>query len=423
KEEVWERWTESEDAWDYYIRGRKEAFRYGGYGERALRTGLALLNKALELDSNFALPYANMASINGRLYHFGFELSDSIKSLSKRLAERAGELSEHVWVSNWPLARYYYFCEKNHDSALYYYEKAYRGDKNHVDYLACAHHCLRRMGRWQEAYDYMARIVELEPKAEWYKLDLAANCFYMHRYEEAETLLKDAIDLSPSYWEANSVLFRLYLMWQGDFEKARAVVRQSEGFIDSTRWTILLDWITNLEEGYAQATDVITMPPRDSLNYHYGLGMTYFRMGKIDSSRIHFRHMRNQYDRDVERLRTDADLNRSYARMFAGLGERELAIEHMNKALELIPPDKDALTHSDLFTFYPDIFALLGDTKTQVAYFDSLLSMPNRHTGLGLLLVDPDYKKAVLHPDFKAIMTKHADAIQWRLYETRFGSL
>jgi tetratricopeptide (TPR) repeat protein len=268
----------------------------------------------------------------------------------------------------------------------------------------------------------MTRVVELEPKVEWHKLDLAQDCFFLHRYQEAETLLNEAIAMSPGYWEAYEQLFKLYTRWQGDFEKARVVVQQSEEFIDSTMWVSYLDDLAEVESNYAHATSGITMPPLDSFDYHYNLGLANYSMRDIDSSRLHFGYMRDHYDGDVDRLKDDAWLNRDYALMFAGLGEQELAIKHMNRALELFPRGRYAWAYSDMFTSYIDLFGLLANTEMQVAYMDSVLSMPNRAIGLGWILVDPDFREAVHHPDFKTLMANHADSIQWRLYEKRYGS-
>jgi len=422
KKEVWERWTDSEEAWDYYRRGGKEAYRYGGYGEKPLRTGLALYNKALDLDSNFALPYVALADIYGRLYSFGFDRSDSIKALSLRSAQKAAELSDHVWVSNFPFGRYHAQVTREWEKALDYYEKAYRGDKNHAEYLNYAHHILRRMGRWEEAYDYMKRVVELEPKGEWHIYDLACDCFYMHRYAEAESLFIETITLSPTYWEAYSQLFVLYAKWHGDLEKAKALVKQSEGFIEPERWDLLMGWIGPADGKPVDKFKGISMPPMDSLNYHYSLGLVYSSLKKTDSARLHFEYMSNFYNRREDDLDKNPGLNKSFAQMFAGLGDREQAIAHMDKAMAMTPYNQDALRHANLLSGYLDMFQILGDTESQIKTLDSVLSIPSRF-GLGWMIIDPDYIETVLHPDFMMVMEKHADSVHWRLYNEKVGSL
>ena len=147
----------------------------------------------------------------------------------------------------------------------------------------------------------------------------------------------------------------------------------------------------------------------------------FFSMGKIDSSRFHYNQMKQHYDKYKNQLESNPQLNSSFAKMFAGLGERKLALEHMETAMEIMPLSRDALVSSGLFTSYLDVFFLLGETKTQVAYVDTILSKPN-NIGLGWILVDPDYRKAVEHPDFLNIMEKHADSIQWHLYRERYGT-
>ncbi len=415
RKQVWERWTASADAWDYYRRAGNEAYRYGGYGEKPLRTGLTLYKKALELDSNFALPYVELADIYGRLYSFGFDLSDSIKALSLHCAEKAAELSDNVWVKNFPFGRYHAQTTKNREKALEYYEKAYRGDKSNSGYLNYAHHMLRRMGRWDEAYDYMKRVVELEPKAEWHIYDLASDCFYMHRYAEAESLFQEVIALSPGYWEAYQQLFELYVLWHAELDKATNLVKQSEGFIEPDRWESLLGWIGPAVGKPADKLKGISMPPMDSMTYHLNMGLAYFSMKMRDSARVHFEHMSIFYDERKNELDDNPWLNGSFAWMFAGLGDREQAIAHMEKAMELLPYDNDALGYADMLIRYVDMFRIMGDIPSQIEILDSLMTISSQF-GLGWAIIDPDNRETILHPDFKKVMEKHADSVHWRLY-------
>lgn len=417
RKEVWEGWTTSPEAWDLYLRGHQETYRYGGYGEQPLRLGLIYLQKALALDSNFSLAWVEITDVYGRLYGFGFDRTDSIKALCWTAAQKALQLSQNPWIRNWPMERYYAQCAKDWDRAFEHLKEAYPNRENDADYLNYSHHVLRRMGRWQEAYENLSKAIELEPKGlPMAKYDLAWDCIYLRRYEEAERRLKEVIADRPDFWYAYDRLFRLYCQWQGDIEKARKVVAQSKGFIDAGNWSTDLKWI-----GDIPATEGISLSSMDTLDYHYALGYAYFSQGKRDSARYHFEQMRRQYDERREQLRTNPWLNQSFAIMFAGLGERELALEHMRKAMDLLSPDKDAIDGAELYAQFIDMFRLLGDVKGQLQILDSELTMPCSY-GLGWFIIDPDFKPLVLDPEFKSIMEKHADSIQWALYRKRVES-
>ena len=424
RKEIWEAWHTSAKVWKLYLRGNMEAYRYSGYGEQSLRLGLVYLHRALALDSNFSLAWVRLADVYGRLYQFGFERNDSTKALCWHAAERASQLSKNKWVRNWPLSRYYYQCERDWPKALQYLQEAYRGRESESEYLNYSHHILRRMGRWQEAYDNLSQVILLEPKSfAAATFDLAADCVYMRRYEEAERFYIEMIEAQPDFWDAYDQLFILYCIWQGDFEKARKVVEQSKGLVNAANWSVNLKWIADAENNYVNATEGISLASMDTLDYHFALGTAYFSQGKRDSARYHFEQMRQQYDSRRELLQTDPQLNWVFACMFAGLGEREQALDHMQKALNLLSPEKDALAGSDFYCGFIDMFRLLGDSKGQLEILDSAMSMPGMQGGLGWFLVDPDYRALVLDPGFKSIMEKHADSIQWRLYRERLATL
>jgi tetratricopeptide (TPR) repeat protein len=272
------------------------------------------------------------------------------------------------------------------------------------------------MGKWDEAYDYMKRVVELQPRVEWHIFDLACDCVYMRRYPEAESLFTQVIALKPDYWEAYEQLFRLYCHWKGDIKKARDLVAQSEGFVDDTRWTGLLAWVDMAENSYSERPKGITIPPYDSLMYHYNLGLYYLSARKRDSAKDHCQYWIDRYDSLLNRYKDSPQIHSRFAYMYAATGNREKAIAHMDTSIALLSIDLDALEGADLMQGYVDIYKLLGDNKTAIAYLDSILSIPS-NLGLGWFLVDPDYKDMVHHPDFIQVLHKHADSIQWALYD------
>ncbi len=422
KKEIWERWSTTQEAYDLYLRGWRAATRFGGYGEKPLRTGARLMERAIALDSGFVLPYCQLADIYGRLYFFSFERTDSIKALSLWCAQQADSLSEGAWISNFPMGRYYYLCEKDYQKALDFYDKAYKGNKKNADYLNYAHHCLRRMGRWEEAYDYMSRVVELQPRVEWHIFDLATDCVYMRRYPEAESLFTEVIALKPEYWEAYELLFQLYCFWQGDLDKARDLVAQSEGFIDESRWTGLLAWIDMAESDYSEKPKGLTVPPYDSMSYHLALGMYYRSARKQDSARIHCQYWIERYDSLLQRRKGNPNFFRNAALAVAIVGNRARAIALMDTSISLLSVETDALEGANLKMGYVELYNMLGDEKTAIAYLDSLLSIPST-VGLGWFMVDPDFKDMVNQPDFIKIMNKHADSIQWALYNEKVKKL
>src|SRR5207245_3777048 len=74
--------TRNLQAYDYYLRGN-EYLRRGG-DERFQRTALRMYEKAVELDSAFALAYAMVSRMRSRLYLFHYDRSPEGLAAAKR---------------------------------------------------------------------------------------------------------------------------------------------------------------------------------------------------------------------------------------------------------------------------------------------------------------------------------------------------
>jgi serine/threonine protein kinase/Tfp pilus assembly protein PilF len=415
KAAIWAKWTNSEEAYDYYLRGIEEAGQQERYFENTLRTGINLLQKAIALDTTFALAYAHISKYYSRLYLFGFARSDSIKALAYEAAENAARLSDNNWLKNDAFGDYYYRCFKDYRKALEYYDKAYMDHENDAEYLNTTHHVLRRMGEWDEAYQRMKRAIELDPKWPIYKYELAKDCFSMRRYEEAEQLYLEYLELQPNLERAYLDLFNLYCLWQGDIEKAQSVIKKSEGFIDSSFWHELIVWAGSAEGNYDELLNSITVPPYDSASYYLNRSIVYFSMGKRDKMQACSDSISKFVNQWLEKYPNNPDVNYYAAVREAGWGNREQALVYANKMRELSPISRDAYNGYQNALRHADIYLLLGDIEPQIALIDTLLSIPGEF-GLGWLLVDKSMQHTVRHSKFKEIMDKHADSIQWELY-------
>ena len=79
-----------------------------------------------------------------------------------------------------------------------------------------------------EKQEYQKRVVELEPKREVVKYELANLYYRLRRYEEAEQLYREVLSIGPDFWSAYLQLFRLYVSWHGDLEKVKVEHHRKE---------------------------------------------------------------------------------------------------------------------------------------------------------------------------------------------------
>jgi TolB-like protein/predicted Ser/Thr protein kinase/Flp pilus assembly protein TadD len=419
KEAVWARWSESEEAYDYYL--RVWDVRGGQHEKQANLLRINLLHKAIELDTNFALAYATIAEQYGFLYAHRQIFEDSIKQLCRYYAEKAARLSDHRWVKNFPIGRYYAMCEDDHEKALQYYDLAYGGNKNHPRYLHLAHGRLTRMGQWEKAYEYMTRCIELEPAEEWHKWSLGNDCHAMRRYEEAEKLYKEFLRVRPEVYVGNLNLTYVYINWKSDIESAREVIAQTEGLVDAQRWKHRLVDFDVCEGNLNEARKRLSIPYFDSTSYYGYMAWICRVQGDTIMARVYVDSLLPLAEDNVKQNPNDNRARGHLGRIYALLGRRDEALSECREAARIMPVSRDAERGHDPLLSYLDAYTFLEEYDSSIMILDSVLSMP-AYFGLGQILIDPDYSDLINHPKFEEIMEKHADTAQWRVYNERFGS-
>ncbi len=419
KTAVWARFTDSEAAWDYYLKGQNY-FRIDSYSKKYLLLALEMYNKALEIDSTFARSYSMKAQIYNRMYFHYLDRSDSCKTIAKANIDKAFEMEQfHPFASNarWVLGDYYYRFERDYEKALQQFEVAFEGygGQNNPWYHYSAHNCLRRMGRWEEAYDHMKIMADAEPMDAVAQYDFASTCESMRKYEEAEEIYKKAIELKPDYFHSYYRLAYMYLRWQGNIEKAREVIDDSWNRIeDTTRW----DWLLvslNVMEGDFEA--LLSEPASFSSKAWF-----YWVQDKIDTSKIYWDSMLIETDEYFENNIPTSNEIGYYGVIQARLGNREKALENVQKAMNMMPMSKDAFDGMNNIIALFDCYVHLKDFDKAIEQAEKILQTP-AYFDLGMLLLDQDMRHLIKVPDFSRLVQEYGNEYHKELYEEKVGPL
>jgi TolB-like protein len=171
--------TENLDAYDYYLR----ANNYGGPGG-ALKA-IELLNKAIELDSTFALAFA-MKSVSHSFFAFLNESGFSEHTRPARQAyKRAFEIQPDLAAAHLARGVYYNLIERDYDKALREFELARKGHVEEAWILGATAMVKLRQGKWNEAIALSEQAIQLDPQSRGMGMTIFQACWYTHQYEKA----------------------------------------------------------------------------------------------------------------------------------------------------------------------------------------------------------------------------------------------
>ncbi len=184
------------DAYDCYIQGRS---LYRQKTEETDQKAIELLERAIELDPEFADPYSILGAIHGINWAYSSWGIDPLERIlyGRKLIKKALLLNNNLPRAHAHLAWTYL---STHDFNLVneHFEKALLQNGNDPDILLLRAYAIMYMGESSESIRICKHLMELNPKhPDWYMDVLGGAHFIMRNYEKALELLLKVEDLFP----------------------------------------------------------------------------------------------------------------------------------------------------------------------------------------------------------------------------------
>jgi adenylate cyclase len=193
--------TDSFDAYDVYLQGLAKFYQYGD--RFATAEALRLFNRAIEIDSNFALAYSHASHCyaHAKTNRWSSDTEDEIAEAS-RLAWRALELGkDDAWVlcgSGWSLA----FVCRDLGIGISLLDRALVLNSNLAEAWRCSGWMRNWFGDPNLAIDHLARAMRLSPLGRWLEdiqSGIAHAHYFLNRYDEAASRAAMAMRNNPNF--------------------------------------------------------------------------------------------------------------------------------------------------------------------------------------------------------------------------------
>jgi eukaryotic-like serine/threonine-protein kinase len=288
------RHTESPEAYRLYLLSRREANRATADGSRK---ALEYARQATERDPSYALAYAALADSYawlGEAYELPYGLAFSrakaaaLKALEldETLAEAHSALARAVLYADWDWAR----MERGHRRAI---ELSPSSPDAHQGYG----HYHMNFGSTREAIAQEKQAVELDPLSPWRHVGLFFAYYFARQYDLALGPLREAMVLDPGFPP------HFFLAW----------IHREQGMYDKA----IDEFKKDAEKG------------GNRLHTHTlgHLGNTYARAGRVREARECIRELK-------KRMAAESVGEFEVGLVHAGLGEKDLAFQYLERAYE-----------------------------------------------------------------------------------------
>lgn len=403
--------TENLDAYQAYLRGRY----FIGRAHFSLETwnqAVQNFQQAVEIDSSFALAYAELARAHARFYNLRYDLSESRLEKADQAAVKALELGSDLPEVHLALGYYYLWAYRDQEQALKHLEIAEMGLPNNVEILQAKAAIFEPMGRWDDNISSLKKATKLSPRDASNFTDIALGLWLTRQYKEAIDACNQSISLAPDgTW---SYLYKTfaYWSWQGVSNHSREAIKSVPSSHEFYLWSL---YYQETGEGNIKAVlEILSDTSNSWINHKVNArpksllsASIYTYIGNHMLAKKNYIAAIKLLEDKVRQNPKDPRYHSSLGVAYAGLGDKVRAIEEGKKAIQLLPISADAVYGISNVIDLAIIYTLLGDFDLALDKIEYLLSIPS-WISVPWLEMDIHFAPLKTLPRYKELATKYA---------------
>jgi serine/threonine-protein kinase len=383
--------TESLPAYEEYLRGNEATHHFTIIDGPFLLEAVAHYEKAVALDSTFALAWAGLARASIDLVYGGGTRAADRWTRGTAAAERAVSLAPDLPAAHLGLALSH-MLHKEWAPAIEQLELGRRVAPDDPDLLTNEWEVNESEGRFDTAMVLVQHARRVDPRSGLVAFNLANALWHRRRCGEVDAALAPAFALAPH--APNLVAMQAWAqVCAEDMTGARDLLHAAIAHGDSAPLLAILT-----QYGGAFMLDaagqgmLIGLRPADFDGQRalWASALAHMYRLRGDSAREHA-YADTARAAATDALRTgppEAQTLMALAYGNAMLGRRNEALQNGERSMALLPISRDAFNGSDLMYAFADVETMVGDADGAFAHLDTLVAMPSAISPGGLRL-DP----------------------------------
>jgi len=372
--------TENTEAYVFYLRANQISRNPDTLLED-YKTAEQLYMQAIELDPNFALAHARLASTRAEIFHF-YEPLDMWKEKARAEAEIALRLQPDLAEAHFALGQCIYWMDQDYDRALKEFEIASRLSPSNGDIGRLIAAIKRRQGKWRESLEEYERVARIDPQNPNIVRELLITNTAMRHWPQAARWGERMRAMAPASLVAKIQSGYVDFWWKGDTRLLKSLLSQvpagtdPDGVITSCRWDVAM-----IDRDFGGARTVLQNSEVNELSYtNAGATPKSFLQGSIElaegkqaQAQKLFELARPYFERAVEEAPLSADRHANLGWFYAFAGRKNEAIREGRRAVELKPESKDAFDGAIMNCYLALIYARVGERDLALPLIERLL--------------------------------------------------
>ncbi len=401
-----ERPTRDVAAYDAFLRGEAASVGFGVTDPASLRRAVALYEEAVALDPAFAQAWARLARACAHL-HTNSVPTPAMLDRARSAAERAMALAPRSAEAHLAQAAYVGLAYADPSLELDLLEKARRLAPDDPEVLTAAALVEQSLGRWDDTVAHLKRAERLDPRSVLTKRRLALALLLLRRHGEALETIELGRKIAPS----SLVLVELKVVAHlalGDVAGARTTLDSVPPEVSADRLLAHLAGYQDLgwlfDDRRLRTLLDLTAAAFDGDRGTWGLRLSRAssRAGDEARARALAGEARRAFEEQLRASPDDPERLASLALALAYLGRAAEAARAGERAVALVPLEKDAYRGPLLLHQLARIRAATGREEEAIDALERLLAVPYTLTP-AWLRVDPTFDTLRANPRFRKL--------------------
>jgi TolB-like protein/class 3 adenylate cyclase/Tfp pilus assembly protein PilF len=411
--------TDNTEAYDAYLRGL--AYFLKPTTPANILTAQKYLREAVRLDPKFALGWALLSNVDA----FGYlttvlQPTVALREEARQAAETALRLQPNLGEAVMAKGYYHYFCLKDYDSAVRYFEQARQFLPNSSRVPESLALVARRQGQWDRSESYFNEAERLDPRNASLLSSHSGSYIALRRFPEALRKLDQVLNITPDDVHTLAVKAGI-AQAEGDLPRASAILAPLRpgaddfGALETQVYQAILERrpahiIPRLKE--------ILATPDPALGFYNGelrfwLGWAQEVAGDHAAAEESWRQARSELEPFLKEQPKNPVLIGDLALTNMGLGEKAAALALSEQGIAANPIEKDAQIGYIPIEILARVAARMGEPDRAIAALQKLLSAPYGSTRPvpftpALLRLDPMFDPLRNDPRFQKLAASPA---------------
>jgi TolB-like protein/lipopolysaccharide biosynthesis regulator YciM len=408
-------------AYDAYLRAKDlvNGISWSTRAKEDLVHAVQLLDQAVARDPLFFLAYGELAGGHDRIYFLGFDHTDARLQLAETAIQSVRRLRPESGETHLALAQHFYWAYADYDRAQRELVIARRTLPNESRIPLLSGYIDRRQGHWEKSLEEMKQALELDPRNFSVLQQISLTYEALRRYKEMAATLDNVLAIAPK-----DIPSRVRRAWV-DLE-ARADSKP----LHTTIETILVEdpnaapvlvnqwlFLALRERDPAAAQHALSAMPVDgggcydeNIPFPNGWceGLAAWFRGDRTAAHAAFTTARKELEKIVRNQPDYAAALCALGVIDAVLGNKEEAIKEGERAIELIPANKNAIEGAMLMQYLAATYAWAGEKDRAIERLAEAAKLPGSHVSYGNLRLNPLWDPLRGDRGFEAIIASLA---------------